>query len=605
MSTNKQTMKLSFKNNFLGYFSFYYRIVGNGLLFYLGLSVLISVMDGMGLAMFIPLLEFVSNEQKAVSQEQSLGHLQFIIGLIQGLGLKLTITTVLGVITSLFIVKGILKFIQLTYYAKMRQLVMTRVRFELINNLQGLSYNAFLKLDAGRIQNTFTLEVSRLFLSMTSYFNAAQYFFMLCTYIVLALLANYQFALLVFAGSAVFSAVYKRIYKRTKDASIDLSKRGIEANSFLIQTVHYFKYLKSTNTFAKYTGKLKSVINHYERLNRKMGNMKAIALSMKEPITITVVCIVILLQLYWMGTGLNTILLSLLLFYRALSFLVQVQNDWQAFIENIGGMYAVSRDVNQMVAAQEVAAGKHFEGIKNSILLENVSLQYEKVKALDRINVEVPSRKTIALIGESGSGKTSIANVIAGLFLPSEGELFIDDIPLTHFNINSYREKIGYISQESVVFNDSIYNNVTFWAEPTEENLQRFWQAAEMASLQDFIEGQPEQEHSLLGDNGILISGGQKQRISIARELYKNCELLIFDEATSALDSETEKVIQQNINKLHGSYTMILIAHRLSTIKSADIIYLIDEGKILASGTFDEMINKSSRFRKMVSLQTV
>jgi subfamily B ATP-binding cassette protein MsbA len=126
-----------------------------------------------------------------------------------------------------------------------------------------------------------------------------------------------------------------------------------------------------------------------------------------------------------------------------------------------------------------------------------------------------------------------------------------------------------------------------------------------MASLTEFVASQPEKEFTNLGDNGILISGGQKQRISIARELFKKAEILIFDEATSALDSETEKIIQDNIEKLHGNHTMIVIAHRLSTIKKADIIFLMEGGKISASGNFDEMINKSSRFRKMVSLQAV
>ena len=124
-----------------------------------------------------------------------------------------------------------------------------------------------------------------------------------------------------------------------------------------------------------------------------------------------------------------------------------------------------------------------------------------------------------------------------------------------------------------------------------------------MASLKEFVETQPEKEHTRLGDNGILISGGQKQRISIARELYKHTEILIFDEATSALDSETEKIIQENIEKLYGSYTMILIAHRLSTIKRADTIYLLEQGRISASGSFEEMMNKSTKFQKMVSLQ--
>ncbi len=159
-------------------------------------------------------------------------------------------------------------------------------------------------------------------------------------------------------------------------------------------------------------------------------------------------------------------------------------------------------------------------------------------------------------------------------------------------------------SQETVIFNDTIYNNITFWAEPTEENLRHFKEVVRISLLDEFVESQSLKEHSILGDNGILISGGQKQRISIARELFKNAEILIFDEATSALDSETEKIIQGNIEKLYGSLTMIIIAHRLSTIKTADTIYLLEKGKISESGSFNEMMVTSSRFQELISLQT-
>ena len=598
-------IKLYFKNNFWGYFNFYYRLAGKGLLFYLILSVLISAIDGIGLAMFIPLLQFVGSNKKEASSEESLGSLRYLIDFIESFGMGLTVTSILLVLIGMFVFKGLLKFIQLTYYAKLRQSVLKKIRFELIQNLQALSYTGFLKMDAGKIQNTFTAEVNRLFLSMTSYFNAAQYFFMLSTYIVLAFIANYKFALCVAVGSVLSNFIYRNLYKRTKSASIEISKKAIETNSFLIQTVHYFKYLKSTNTFSKYVGKLKNVIDGYEKINRKMGNMKAIALSVKEPVIIIIVSLVIILQTELLDIGFDTILWSLLLFYRSLSLLGQVQNDWQAFIENIGGMFAVRKSCEEMVEAREISGSVPFEPMKNQLQLKNVDLYYGKVQALKKINISVPVKHTIALVGESGSGKTTIANVIAGLFVPSKGEVLVDDTPLMQINLDSYRNRIGYISQESVIFNDNIYNNITFWAEPTEENVNRFNKIIEIASLKEFINSQPDKELTRLGDNGLLISGGQKQRISIARELYKDCDILILDEATSALDSETEKIIQENIEKLHGRYTVILIAHRLSTIKNADIIYLIDEGKNSASGSFEEMINISPRFRKMVSLQGV
>jgi ABC-type multidrug transport system fused ATPase/permease subunit len=295
----------------------------------------------------------------------------------------------------------------------------------------------------------------------------------------------------------------------------------------------------------------------------------------------------------------------LLLFYRALSFLVMTQNYWQGFIENSGGINAVNSLTREMAALQEVHGPVGFKNIQDSIELRGVTLSYDNLKVLDGISIDLPKKSTIALVGESGAGKTTLANMIAGLIRPDAGELYIDGIPMQQYNLNTYRDKVGYISQEPVVFNDTIFNNITFWAEPTPENQKRFREVLRMASLISYVESLPEKELTRLGDNGILISGGQRQRISIARELYKDTEVLIFDEATSALDSETEKIIQENIEQLRGTYTIVLIAHRLSTIKEADTIYLLEKGKVTASGSFDEMVHKSTRFKKMVSLQGI
>lgn len=155
------------------------------------------------------------------------------------------------------------------------------------------------------------------------------------------------------------------------------------------------------------------------------------------------------------------------------------------------------------------------------------------------------------------------------------------------------------------MFNDTIFNNITFWDNPSKENLKRFNEVIQLTYLSDFVNSLAEKENTYLGDHGILISGGQKQRISIARELYKNVELLILDEATSSLDSETEQIIQHNIEKLHGNVTMIIIAHRLSTIRNADSIYLMEKGNLMQSGTFDELMERSDHFRRMVELQEI
>ncbi|RYD56661.1 MAG: ABC transporter ATP-binding protein [Sphingobacteriales bacterium] len=596
-------MQIQFKNNFIGYFRFYYSVVGARLLVNLGLCILVSFFDGIGLAMFMPLLQSVSGTTTAVGGKAAMGKLHYVTEAIEGLGVSLTLNTVLVMLVVLFTFKGVLKLIQQSYQTRLRQTFMKKLRHSLVDGLQGVSYEGFLKLDSGKIQNTLTTEVQKVNQSMNGYFNASQACVMLVTYIALAFLANYQFAILVAIGAGLTNVLYRRIYLSTKRVSKSLSKKGSDFNGLLLQSVHNFKYLKATNYLSNFNKKLKKVINKTEQLNKRIGMYSAITISMKEPMIITVVVAVIYFQINVIGSSFTTILLSLLLFYRALSFLVTVQNHWHVFVQNIGSLESVAELSGYLYKQKEAKADKAFTTLQGKIELRDVQFSYGTHKVLNAINITIPKNQTIALIGESGSGKTTLANMISCLIEPQEGKMLVDNVAISEYDLDTFRSKIGYISQEPVIFNDDIYNNITFWAERTDENIARFWDTIELAALSDFISRQPEQEKTKLGDNGILISGGQKQRISIARELYKQAEILILDEATSALDSETEKVIKENIDALRGKYTIVVIAHRLSTIRNVDNIFLMDKGNVMASGAFDQLIEASGKFKRMVELQ--
>lgn len=597
-------MKFAFKNNFIGYFKFFYRGTGYKLFINFFLCVIVSFFDGIGLAMFIPLLQAVGGNKEGTTSN-SIGQLHYITDAIQNLGFELNINTVLAVLLIVFLVKGGIKFLQLIYQVNLRQSFIKKLRFNLANKLRQLSYKGFLKLDSGKIQNIFTVEMQRLYQSIFYYLVSAQSVVMLFTYIILAFLANYQFALLVGVGATLSNLFYRKVYTYTKKASVELSRKGNKFNSFLIQAITNFKYLKSTNYFALYSNKLREVIKETETLNKKIGFYNSITKSLKEPSIILVVLIVIKIQLTLMGASLSSILLSLLLFYRALTLLVTLQNNWQQFINNVGAIKAVSKLSEEMQLDQEVHRPTLFKTLQHELQVKDVVFSYGLHKVLDNINIKIPKNQTVAMVGESGSGKTTLANLIACLINPDSGQILADGVALEEYDLDSYRNKIGYISQESVIFNDNIFNNITFWAEPTSENQKLFWEVIELVSLKEFIENLHEKELTQLGDNGILISGGQRQRISIARELYKKAEILILDEATSALDSETEKIVRTNIDKLHGNYTIIIIAHRLSTIKNTDKIYLLEKGKISASGKFDDMLEYSERFKRMVALQEI
>lgn len=591
-----------YKNNFLGYLQFFYKVVGNKFFVSSALSVVVSMLDGIGLAMFMPLLQSVSGEPHS-NTKGSMGQLHYVTDAITKLGFPLTLGTVLGTLVILFSLKGFVKFLELNYQAGVIQFFMKKVRHELISSLLKINYKGFTHLDAGVIQNTFIAEVQRMSQAAKNYLMYTQALFMLITYLSFALLANYQFAILVVFSAGLTNLLYNRIYKRMKEASYEISRKNHNFNAYMIQAIHYFKYLKSTNYLGQYSKRLREVINRTERLNKRIAFYNAITTGLKEPMILIIVALVIYLQLHLMGGNLGSIILSLVLFYRALNFLVTIQQSWQNFIQNTGAIRSVTTLSTTMSTMTEANGKKVFHALNNDILIKNVNMAYGTTKVLNQVNIVIPEKHTVALVGESGSGKTTLANIIMGLVTPDTGTVLLGDTPLAEYNLDTYRRKIGYISQDSVVFNDNIYNNITFWAEPTPENYKRFWEVVQMASLQEFVESLADKEFTQLGNNGILISGGQKQRISIAREMFKEVELLVLDEATSALDSETELIIQENIEKLHGHYTMVVIAHRLSTIKNVDKIYLLEKGNVVISGNFENMVKNSDKFKRMVSLQ--
>jgi subfamily B ATP-binding cassette protein MsbA len=317
------------------------------------------------------------------------------------------------------------------------------------------------------------------------------------------------------------------------------------------------------------------------------------------------VACVILVQTKVFGGAMGSILISLLFFYRALNSLVFTQLHWNAFLSVSGSMENMKNFQNKLESNREKNGDIPFGKFEDSIVINQVDFSYGDFKILKNINLDIQKNQSIAFVGESGSGKTTLVNLIAALLPQDNGSLYIDGLSFGDLEKSTYQKRIGYITQDPVIFNDSIYNNVTFWSELTPENIHRFEKAIQQASLAKFLNTLPDGKDTELGNNGINLSGGQKQRISIARELYKDIDILIMDEATSALDSETEVAIQQSIEALKGKYTILIVAHRLSTIRNVDRIVYMNNGKIESEGSFSELVYKQPRFKKMVELQEI
>lgn len=581
---------------------FFYRYLRYRVAIMFAASVLVSLIDGIGLSLFLPLLSSTDNSTQ--SYTEGMGRLSEFIHYLESMGVDLTLNNVLIIMLVIFTVKGAMKYFEKYYSTHCRYLFLMDLRNQMVNGVGRMKYAHYVTSDSGKIQNALTTETNRMVQSFTAYFTTMQNFVMSVVYILLAFDSNPKFAILVSIFGFASNVIYKYLYKLTQKISKEISSEGNQFQKHLIQAVTYFKYLKATNSFKTYMNHLKDKVQAVEHANFRIGKLNALMVGSREIFVMGAILLVILIHVNYMGGSISTILLSLLFFYRSLGTLITAQSTWNVFQGNYGALEGVMNFLTEMNTYKSVNGIKTLDSKIQNIKLTGLSFSYVEGKdIIENVSVEINANETIALVGESGSGKTTLANMVSGLLDEYRGSYTIDGIELKEINRADLANQIGYISQDPVIFDDTIYNNITLWDEDNEENKIRFHDALKKAAIYDFVESLPEKEQANLGTNGVLVSGGQKQRLSIARELYKNVSLLILDEATSALDSETEKLIQQNFDALKGSVTLLVIAHRLSTIKNADRIYLMDQGKILDEGNFQELFDKNEKFRKMVNLQ--
>lgn len=553
--------------------------------------------------MFLPLLKMV-NDSSTVGPED-LGRLSFLMDALNYAGINFTLLAVLFVMATFFLLKGIVYYVGGIYRVNVQEDFINQLRKNNLLGLNSLNYQYFVNSDVGRIQNTLTGEVDRVASAFKFYFRALQNGIMILIYMVFAFLIDAQFAILVTLGGLVANFLYKRFYLKTKEVSRRLTGEANIFQKLVIQNVSNYKYLKATGVLEIYQKKLLLYVKKIKDSNRYIGKLDALLIAGREPLLVLIVVIIIYIQTRWLGSGLGPILISLIFFYRSLNYLLQMQMDWNRFLAVSGSLENVTSFEMEMKRNKQAVGRKEFKGSVEKLSLRNISFAYGDKIILDHITLNIVKGNIYGFVGESGSGKTTLINIISGLLPVKNGQYLINNVNSEQIKLNTFQSKIGYITQDSIIFNDTLYNNITLWSEKTEANLEKFWEVINKSALLEFVESLDNQIDEELGHNGVNLSGGQKQRISIARELYKNVELLIFDEATSALDSETELVIQKNIENLKGDYTILIIAHRVSTIKNADKIIVMRNKKIAEIDTFENLINSSPYFMKLVRMQEI
>lgn len=426
-------------------------------------------------------------------------------------------------------------------------------------------------------------------------------------YVVVLLSISVKLTLFSLLVIPVSGFVISKIVKRLKQQATEAHESFAKMIGFLDEALGGIRIIKAFNATTRIKDKFHNENIFYSNLTRKMARRQQLASPVSQTMGVLVVVFIVLYGGTMILRNQGELTPSKFLVYIAM--FSQVMQPIKALTDAFSGIHsgiAAGVRVLGLIDAKPELTDKenaiHIGDFSDSIRFENVHFSYGDKEILNNINMTIKKGQTIALVGPSGGGKSTLVDLVPRFYDPDSGNIFIDGLNLKDVSTDSLRHQMGTVNQESILFNDTIHNNIAF-AKP-EASREEIIAAAKIANAHDFIEETEEGYDTNIGDRGNKLSGGQKQRICIARAVLANPPIMLLDEATSALDTESEKLVQDALNRLMENRTSIIIAHRLSTIQHADLIIVVENGKIRESGNHSTLINHNGLYRRLIDMQT-
>lgn len=590
------------------YLKIYRRHLGRRMYWIFGLAVASALAQGFGITLLLPLLRA---SQSGGSGEDMGTAQRYLQTMLETMGIADSMVGILSFIAVVFLAKGALQFARDGYQGFLQGQLLKELKTKLFDAYSGMEYEYYIRQNTGHFINIINQQVNRLFQSFRSFVGFTSKFVNTASYFGFALVIAWKFALMAMAVGTALLFLFKYLNVYVRRLSRLQSEEMSHLNKFLVQALQSFKYVVSTNQTPHLRG---GVVDSVDRLTSyifRQRAARAFTNALKEPVSVLVIVGLIALQVTVFEDPIAPIFVALILFHRGIRAVIALQGSWQGTMDKIGSVEMVDEELASVLETQEPTEGRPVDGLDEALELQNVHFAYNKEDGdvLHGIDLCVPANATVALVGESGAGKSTLVDLMTLLLKPEKGEVLVDGVPHNELDLASWRDQIGYVSQETVVFDDTVANNICLWEGDIEQDStlrERVIHAAQQGHADHFIRDLPDGYQTVVGDRGVRLSGGQRQRLFIARELFKQPNLLLLDEATSDLDTTSEQQIQASLDALKGTVTVVIIAHRLSTVKTADRVYVLDEGHVVEKGTYQELRSREDgMFRRMVEMQSL
>lgn len=582
-------------------------------------NILYALFSALSFAALIPMLDVLFKPENRVLKEPEytgLGHLKdylqeyinFRVNEYSGGDEMKGLVLVIGLVLVLFLMKNFFNYLAMYFITFLRNGVLKDIRNKLYEKVVELPISYYSEKRKGDIIARITsdvLEIQHSFLSILELI-VREPLTILFTILIMFGIST-KLTLFVFIFIPVAGAIISRIGKSLKKKSDRVQKEQGEFLSIIEETLGGLRVIKAFNSESRFYDLFYRSTKRFFHFSNSLLNRQNLASPTGEFLGILVIGV-----LLWFGGKMvlvdKTLDASSFIAYMGLAY--NILTPAKAISKASYGVKkgnAAAERVLEVLETENPIFDKEYAIEKSSfdsaVELENISFKYEDEFVLKKFNLKVDKGETVALVGQSGSGKSTVANLVTRFYDVNQGEIKIDGINIKDISKKSLRNLLGLVTQDSILFNDTVANNISLGKQTASQ--EEIIEAAKIANAHDFISELPQGYDTNIGDSGNKLSGGQKQRLSIARAVLKNPPIMILDEATSALDTESERLVQDALEKMMKNRTSIVIAHRLSTIQNAHKIVVLQKGKIIEQGSHDQLMAKNGAYQKLVAMQSL
>ena len=583
-------------------------------------NILYSLFSALSFVALIPMLDVLFGKAQPITEAPvysgnllDLGsygkaYLNYKVGALAGENTIWALAIVIALVLSLFLLKNLFSYLASFFITYLRNGVLKDLRNNLYKKIVNQPIAFFSDQRKGDIMSRMIGDVNEVQNSMLSALESFIREPLTIIFSILVMLGiSVKLTLFTFIFIPIAAAVISKIGKSLKKNSIAVQQEQGRFLSLIEETIGGLRVIKAFNAESIFSKRFADSSQTFNRLSNKVMNRQNLGSPMSEFLGILMIAV-----LLWFGGSLvlvdKTLEGTQFIAFMGLAYniLTPAKAISRASYDMRRGNAAAERILEILDYDNPIKERENPVVIKDfttAITLNNVTFAYAEQPVLTNFSLEVPKGKTVALVGQSGSGKSTIANLITRFYDVNQGAILIDGVDVKDMQTASLRKLIGVVSQDSILFNDTIKNNLLIGKpDATDEELIT---AAKIANAYEFINDLPEGFDTNIGDAGSKLSGGQKQRLSIARAVLKNPPIMVLDEATSALDTESERLVQSALENMMKHRTSIVIAHRLSTIQNADLIVVMQKGRIVEQGTHTELIQKNGMYKRLVEMQTI